>query len=110
MPEPLSNAERDAMEARATASKNDLTALGLHDDRWVRQLAMRLEENFVDLHRCLEEIARLNKLPHLYRLKRNADGLNGRSWDATQHLAAENAIAALDRESGLEAPTDDGRP
>lgn len=35
----------------------------------------------------------------IYRVKRAVDGLNGRSWDAATHLAAEEALLAAGEKS-----------
>ena len=45
----------------------------------------------------LETLRVQNILLSAYRMKRSADGLNGRMWDEGKHLHAEALIAQLDR-------------
>lgn len=43
-----------------------------------------------------ETLLRLNMLVTAYRAKREVDGLNGRTWDASKHFQAEAAIELLE--------------
>ena len=45
----------------------------------------------------IETLRVQNILLSAYRMKRSADGLNGRTWDEGRHLHAEALIEQLDR-------------
>lgn len=44
-----------------------------------------------------DALMKLNMLVMAYRAKREVDGLNGRTWDASKHFQAEAAIEALEK-------------